>query len=739
MNRDVCFAKRTLFAAVALAALACKGNEPPTTGRIQVTTATTGADLDPDGYSVTLQGDTALGTSGNATQPIGMNGKVTFSDVHPGTYSLQLGGAAVNCPIASPNPQAVTVTAGGNTDVAFHIACVQHVDLAGVWNFTEQFGSPLACNDTGSLVLTASADGFTGTSDQVGTCDRQDGSIDNSISFPVSGSATYSISGAVSISYYGAGCSYAADIAGTPPDHLTNGHVDCSSGSGPWAAVRGGGPIASVTVSPATRSVVAGGTTQLRAVLIDASGSRRVGPTVTWISDAPAVASVAPAGVVTGVASGSATITAAAESKSGTATIGVNVVTFANVQAGAYHSCGLTSGGAVYCWGHGTYGQIGDGGKADAFAPESVSTTSVTVLGVGAVQSCTLATGGAAYCWGSDFYGALGAGGPPAQLCGSEAVPCSTTPLPVAGGHTFSSINSGWNESCALATGGAAYCWGDNTYGMLGDGSTASSRTPVAVTGNATFVSVGAGILFACGLTGAGAAYCWGNNTVGQLGIGPGGPQVCGGEPCSSAPVAVSGQLTFTALSVGYWHACGVMANGAAYCWGDNADGQLGATTQELCSGLGAEALDCSTVPIAVEGGPAFASVNAGAFHTCGVSTGGAGYCWGFNGNGQLGNGTTNSSPTPTSISGGLSFATVTAFGRYHSCGLTTGGIAYCWGYNGLGELGDGTGLSALEPVQVAGQAATAGPAPNRVARIAGLMRRAPRKSLPLSPRPPAP
>src|SRR5439155_1617628 len=92
--------------------------------------------------------------------------------------------------------------------------------------------------------------------------------------------------------------------------------------------------------------------------------SRRVGPNVTWTSDASAVATVDPSGGLAGVAPGSATITAAAESKSGTATVGVEVVSFATVQAGAYHACGLTAGGAAYCWGHGTYGQIGEGAKA---------------------------------------------------------------------------------------------------------------------------------------------------------------------------------------------------------------------------------------------------------------------------------------------------------------------------------------------------------------------------------------
>jgi hypothetical protein len=317
MNCNVRLSIPTLFAAVALAALACKGTEPPTTGKIEVTTATTGADVDPDGYAVTLQGDTTHGTSGSTTLPIGVNGKVTFSDVRPGTYSLLLGGAAVNCPIASQNPRGVTVTAGGNAQVAFQIACVQRVDLTGVWNYTSRFGSPLACNDTGSYVLSVTGSGLGGTDDLVGTCDLQDGSVDHSFSGPVTGALSYSAAGAISVSLSVADCSFSADVAGSPPDRLTNGSIQCSSGPGTWTAVRGGGAVTSVSVSPATRSIVAGGTARLRPIVTDASGSRRVGPTVAWTSDAPAIATVDASGVVTGVASGSATITATAESKSG--------------------------------------------------------------------------------------------------------------------------------------------------------------------------------------------------------------------------------------------------------------------------------------------------------------------------------------------------------------------------------------------------------------------------------------
>src|SRR2546428_2348066 len=250
-------------AALLLMALSCKGSEtaaPPTTGSIQVMAATTGADLDPDGYTVALQGgDTLSGSS--ASQPIAVNGTVTFSQLKPGSYSLSLSGATANCRVVGQNPRlGVSVTAGGTAQITFQVTCFQRVDLSGVWNYTEVIGNPLACNDTGTYVFTKSGDGFAGTNYQLGTCDRQDGSIDNSHSSSVDGGGfVYSASGAVSVNFSAGNCFYAADVAGTPPDHLINGSGSCPPGDATWAAVRGGGPISTVTVTPPTRSVVAGG------------------------------------------------------------------------------------------------------------------------------------------------------------------------------------------------------------------------------------------------------------------------------------------------------------------------------------------------------------------------------------------------------------------------------------------------------------------------------------------------
>lgn len=156
-----------------------------------------------------------------------------------------------------------------------------------------------------------------------------------------------------------------------------------------------------------------------------------------------------------------------------------------------------------------------------------------------------------------------------------------------------------------------------------------------------------------------------------------------------TAPVPVSGGQRFAAISAGDSHTCGLTTGGAAWCWGLNQYGELGdgTTTMRL-------------VPVPVSGGLGFASISAGG-HTCGVTPGGQAYCWGWNQFGQLGDGTTDSRLTPVSVAGGLLFATVATGGGSHTCGVTPTGEAYCWGQNDYGVLGNGNTTDSHVPVAV--------------------------------------
>jgi alpha-tubulin suppressor-like RCC1 family protein len=321
----------------------------------------------------------------------------------------------------------------------------------------------------------------------------------------------------------------------------------------------------------------------------------------------------------------------------------------------------------------------------------SFEVTGFLAVGAGASLSCGLMTGGAAYCWGSNRGSGLGNGSAAGPETCNSSWPCSTHPVPVSGGHHFSRISVNGAHACGLAAGGLAYCWGTGDYGALGNGSDGTSTVPVAVSGGLSFGSISAGVTHTCGVTTTGVGYCWGPNDYGELGSG--------NTSNSNVPVAVAGGLTFASITAGGLRTCGLTTTGAAYCWGLAQDG-LGndpGTVLAQCDGI-----VCSPTPLPATGGLTFTSLTAGQGHFCGLSTGGAAWCWGLGQNGQLGNDTTLSSLTPTPVTGGLSFTSLAA-AYYHTCGVTSAGTAYCWGDNWAGQLGDRSTTDRHTPALVFG------------------------------------
>ena len=283
---------------------------------------------------------------------------------------------------------------------------------------------------------------------------------------------------------------------------------------------------------------------------------------------------------------------------------------------------------------HGTYPGLSSGK-----GPGGGGTPVWQQLAAGRDQTCGVFTNGVAYCWGANDSGEVGDGTTTARHA----------PQLVATSLAFQSVAAGASHSCGLSS-GAAFCWGNNARAQLGDNATSNRLAPVSVNGGVTFIQLTGGASYTCGVATTSSAYCWGDNGAGELGVGDttrrGQPSLVGGFLA----------LTFATVSAGDWsgsyHGCGVTLSSAAFCWGDNAFGELG--TADTVRHL---------LPVAVTGGLQFTSASAGGPHSCALTTAGAAYCWGDNAFGELGVGDTTRRLTPTAVAGGLVFDTLTAGG----------------------------------------------------------------------------
>lgn len=250
----------------------------------------------------------------------------------------------------------------------------------------------------------------------------------------------------------------------------------------------------------------------------------------------------------------------------------------------------------------------------------------------------------------------------------------------------FAYLSSGWEHTCGVMGDGVLYCWGRNAQFQLGNTmNNARDSFPVAATTVARFIQVDAAETHSCAITGAGEAYCWGLGYDGQLGAG--------GINVGNAPVAVTTTQRFMRIVTGQTHSCGLNQDSVAYCWGLNDFGQLGLDTNVV------------RTPVLTAGAIPWRDISAGTSHTCAITVGGTAACWGSNAFGQAGTGDTTSNGaylTPAPIASNENFARIAA-GHAHSCGVTTGGVALCWGSNQLGMLGDGTMADSRTPVPVAG------------------------------------
>ena len=323
---------------------------------------------------------------------------------------------------------------------------------------------------------------------------------------------------------------------------------------------------------------------------------------------------------------------------------------FTTISVGYSHACAVARGGQVYCWGSSTTGQVGagEGGSGVQYGVPTPVSTAVLFSDVSAGQfhSCALDKTGRAYCWGANHAGQLGAGVFGPSTCVND-VPCNPFPRAVApplGSSeplTFVAISAGSAFTCGIAKGGQVFCWGDDEYGQLGIGSTdgADQLRPTPIASALLFTAVSAGADHACALAKGGALWCWGRNFFGEVGDGT--------TDETSVPVPVVGGYAFTDLSAGLPYdgdevrTCAIAKGGKAYCWGDNLGGRLGVGF----------ASQFEAVPVPVAGGFTFTSITAGMVHGCGVTKSSGAYCWGGNYEGQLGTGSFTSYAAPVPVS----------------------------------------------------------------------------------------
>jgi alpha-tubulin suppressor-like RCC1 family protein len=386
------------------------------------------------------------------------------------------------------------------------------------------------------------------------------------------------------------------------------------------------------------------------------------------------------------------------------------------VSVGDGFSCAVLTDGRVACWGANYWGQLGDGSTSERDVPVFTGITTAVAVSAGEGHACALLSGGTLSCWGSNSYGEVGTG--------SATTTPVKVPTAVTGVTGATSVSAGASTTCVVVTGGAAKCWGTNSYGQLGNGTFDDSLTPVtALASGATQVSasndstcarlssgavscwgslagetpttvagvsgaswVAVGSRYACAQTGT-TVTCWGDGYVGQLGNGSTADQ--------ETPVTVTGVSGTMAntIAAGSATACVVLTAGSVRCWGYNDMGQVG-------SGL----LGSSLVPVAVTGiGAGSTSVALGGSHVCAVVAGAA-KCWGDNSMGQSGTGATETAySTPQAVSGLASGVKQVTGGSWFSCALRTAGTVACWGSDSSGELGDGTYTDTATPVAVAG------------------------------------
>ncbi|MCJ0762398.1 RCC1 domain-containing protein [Variovorax terrae] len=366
-----------------------------------------------------------------------------------------------------------------------------------------------------------------------------------------------------------------------------------------------------------------------------------------------------------------------AATTSGAAGTASQVVTVATpLASGLSTNCALKNDGTVACWGLNGFGQVGDGTQTNRTTPTVVLGLSdvISVAGTIGVHACALKADRTLNCWGGNSAGQLGDG----------TTVDRSIPVQVTGLSGVAAAAPGANHTCAVKTDGTVSCWGANVDGQLGDGTNTSHFTAAGIAGLAGVVQLVSGWSHSCALKADGGVSCWGKNGSGQLGDGT--------ATSRNTPTAVAGLSRVIALGAGSDHTCALKSDGTVSCWGANGNGQIGDGTASPRS-----------APTAVSGLSGAVALSSGLNHNCVVKGDGGLSCWGSNGAGQLGDNTAVDRSLPITVidliaAKWMNVAAVSAGGN-QTCSLSTDGKVSCWGLNTNGQLGNGTVIGQDAPM----------------------------------------
>jgi alpha-tubulin suppressor-like RCC1 family protein len=355
---------------------------------------------------------------------------------------------------------------------------------------------------------------------------------------------------------------------------------------------------------------------------------------------------------------------------------------FATIVASDTNTCAITTSGtgsALYCWGAGANGQVGNGGIVDVLSTALITGgTAYASVAIGSNATCAITTVGSLLkCWGA------------ANAVGDGGTTRRTSPVAIDGVTTYSMVSLASGATCGITTAGVLKCWAANTQAQLGDGTTTARLSPVVIDSGVLYSSVYIGANTVCGITTANNLKCWGYDVNGTVGV----PVVNPTDTYIATPTIVDAGVTYSAVQTagssanGTGLTCGVTTVGKMKCWGESTIGQTG-------DGIATAQL----TPETIDAGTTYKQIDSNNATTCGITSSDKLKCWGTNSAGQVGDGTVTDKKVPVAIDSATSYRAVYMSGYNSNCAITTDDVLKCWGANSAGQLGDGTKTASLVP-----------------------------------------